>query len=800
MVKGKGGKDRPRSSANKRKKAGSPDGSDIPLEGQLASFENYHQPPIVDVIRGPTVEELTITDHDMIARRPAPLVAPPKELKSVEVRKKRVVSNVPTKTVSVLKKVEARLPEVAVQSAGPRFNPQGEILPYSILGAVDQYQTAKIADGNVEKSKAPRPISVTPSETLEILEETREGKALSNWERQLRAHGRQMDVLASKTGKTPSSLLMNRTSEHRIKQEERTIIDRVIPVMDTGKGFRVGSEFWSQPQQIGEEDNSIVMTLNQSEQGKHPELERIGNPFISEGKQGHMYPWKRSKFFEKRRKELDCVLTEQEPPRPDFSGLFVRGKRELKSAEVSEHDICIPAEESVEKVDTEMLQSPPEEDTRKGPILEINGVESRWGSKTRDPTVVRILFNTDAGVISTQHINLKNTGTTAIFYAWKFLPRENKLNTIMEGNKQRFYFSINDGVILPGEELSIPLIFLSKQAGIYTESWQFITKPILNDGAPIVVTLKGIALKRDIFKAEKAKIEELLEKRQTQYNIKLLVDELVRGVHSPPPPPAPSPPPPDVSERFDKKNPYLHYQSDYYKQAEEMYASLSSTGEEENLYVWDETLLSLRKAILGLPEEEQAEKMAEFSVLREKFTQPRIKPISEDSYDLCYGCLRAAIDSLEDEDLSLRSQMSLPERIHVEEPPPPEIDATSEKTAASESRQGQNRDSSALISPAPDSKKAKKDGDKKKDAKPGSKRTQAESKPRVVSKAGSKKSDQQLIPDDEEAPEKKEWEEISDPVLKKKYQEKLTILTHNILKEYVDHIALALEEQLGKPF
>ena len=75
----------------------------------------------------------------------------------------------------------------------------------------------------------------------------------------------------------------------------------------------------------------------------------------------------------------------------------------------------------MEKVDTEILQSPPEEDTRKGPILEINGVESRWGSKTRDPTVVRILFNTDAGVISTQHINLKNTGTTAIFYAWKVI-------------------------------------------------------------------------------------------------------------------------------------------------------------------------------------------------------------------------------------------------------------------------------------------------------------------------------------------------------------------------------------------
>ena len=55
----------------------------------------------------------------------------------------------------------------------------------------------------------------------DTVQETREGKALTNWERQLRAHARQMDALASKTGKSHSSLLMNRTSEHRFKQEER---------------------------------------------------------------------------------------------------------------------------------------------------------------------------------------------------------------------------------------------------------------------------------------------------------------------------------------------------------------------------------------------------------------------------------------------------------------------------------------------------------------------------------------------------------------------------------------------------
>ena len=54
-----------------------------------------------------------------------------------------------------------------------------------------------------------------------VQQETQEGKALTNWERQLRAHARQMEALAGKTGKSPSALLMNRTSEHRFKQEER---------------------------------------------------------------------------------------------------------------------------------------------------------------------------------------------------------------------------------------------------------------------------------------------------------------------------------------------------------------------------------------------------------------------------------------------------------------------------------------------------------------------------------------------------------------------------------------------------
>ena len=56
-----------------------------------------------------------------------------------------------------------------------------------------------------------------------VLQESREGKALKNWERQLQEHSKQMDILANRTGKSPSSLLMSQTNEYRFKQEERWV-------------------------------------------------------------------------------------------------------------------------------------------------------------------------------------------------------------------------------------------------------------------------------------------------------------------------------------------------------------------------------------------------------------------------------------------------------------------------------------------------------------------------------------------------------------------------------------------------
>lgn len=49
-------------------------------------------------------------------------------------------------------------------------------------------------------------------------------------------------------------LVQNQGDIYRGKQELRYLIDRSIPAVDYGKGYRVGSEFWQQQHLVGDEE------------------------------------------------------------------------------------------------------------------------------------------------------------------------------------------------------------------------------------------------------------------------------------------------------------------------------------------------------------------------------------------------------------------------------------------------------------------------------------------------------------------------------------------------------------------
>lgn len=86
------------------------------------------------------------------------------------------------------------------------------------------------------------------------------------------------------------------------------------------------------------------------------------------------------------------------------------------------------------------------------------------------------------------------------------LPKSNPFD-LVNANVQRFYFDTSGGVILPGDTLLFPFVFKSEKAGVFTEQWQFETHPAVAGGATLVVSLRGIAVKEDMFRKQR----ELLE-------------------------------------------------------------------------------------------------------------------------------------------------------------------------------------------------------------------------------------------------------------------------------------------------
>ena len=114
-----------------------------------------------------------------------------------------------------------------------------------------------------------------------------------------------------------------------------------------------------------------------------------------------------------------------------------------------------------------------------------------------------VSFQSSPNELSKSHLHLENTGTTAIYYSWQKIPRSNELNTLFAGQKERFFFDIRGGVLLPGERKKLEFLFKSDVDGVFTEYWSFQTGPVLCAGRPIHVKLTGITFSEDKHASER---------------------------------------------------------------------------------------------------------------------------------------------------------------------------------------------------------------------------------------------------------------------------------------------------------
>jgi len=647
---------------------------------------------------------------------------------------------------------------------GIRVSDTGGIVPHSILGTIEDFVEQAVKNGDESNASIKVIPKQTPSpwpeddgfaETKKSSLETKQirvddTRALENWERQMNIRKNEQRYLSNAVNMPPDMLLMNQDEDFRRKHEERTLIDRAIPAMDYGKGYRVGSEFWKQVEVIGGEDG-IQMTLTQTEKGFAPPIEHIGRPDTIKQSVGidwnetrrlasiH-YPWLKSQYLQERKEKLKNVIEEMNPHQPYLNGLEVIG-RSLQNRNEQNNNISEKAESASELSDASHLEeefSDPLADYEDviplpifGPSLTINGHAAQWKSKKQENNTgtglnIRLNFQEDAGSKSFNSINITNDGTSAVYYSWKKIPMKDPFGIKKIRPLHRFFFDIRNGVILPNSSINIPITFISPNAGIFLETWVLETQPILCGGEPISIILRGVATEEDMLAKERKELEEELQRRQQSTFVKELVEEILNGVRTPPRPSTPIDSYLTEEELFSRQNRKMTFNTEAVNDLKAFHTQIDPESD------WDMSIDTLLQSIQHTEDEELKENLVQkLNEDVQVFSLSPDNPVQKTSYNLCYEMVCEAMDTFYVNAGKLRLSMGLPEKEFVVEIIQEEILKKPKKTQAPENQKS-----------TPD----KKLDPKKKDSRPISSRgkTSGNLKPKAKDIASASSASKQL--------------------------------------------------------
>ncbi|NWU48962.1 MYBPP protein, partial [Dromas ardeola] len=779
-----------------------------------------------------------------------------------------------------------KAPREPLTFSGPELFGDGceKILPHHILGSLEEFKEEALARGNTQIADL---IEVFHQDvTATAFKEEHGGekkvhqpppavhKALQNWHHHMTIRKKQEKYLGEILRRTENELLMNTSEDYRQIQEERDLIDRCLPALLPGKGYRRGSEFWRQPERIGDEVTGLTMTLTQRECGYPEPVTHVGKPRSVRMETGLKPPkripfhltWHKSLFLKERRQELKSILEELDFYKPDLDGLEVIGKGQpFTSVSTEPFPPSTPSEESVT---LDSLRDCPSVVTEGvvGPSLDFCGQPARWIDSTascRDEIGIaaRLTFETLVGEKAESSLTVSNDGTTAIWYDWMRLPQKIPSRETKGIRMPCFYFDIRSGVMLPGETRKFSFIFKSESAGIFSESWEFRTHPLLLGGALLQVTLWGIAVYEDIF----ADLGEKLETDQVAREGAAIVEEYLKK-HLVQPPcvrtPERSPSPADTyvteEELFHWKNPEFHYQHQVVKRLHELWRrymtvpsaseekvplgqkstvedtqqqettsealpAQSSTSEvpgvkntlEEASSGWNLSLDDFKQvrsiprtlcfpshqAIKSIPKEEQREAaLAQLNKAALELRRKRRPTQTDLLYQICLQLWRETIDGLVSHSVRLRSLLGLPEKntIYVEDVPEETVEVKQPIKGGKEDRITARKE------------ERRPSGNKEKE---GKKRTTKTAGKEVCERPSSRKlKDETKLKSSTSLLEVKEGaqpvealtadrvelpREQADPVLFRTYQEKLYVEVYGLLNSMVSKM-LSLFEDLEK--
>ncbi|XP_066836344.1 MYCBP-associated protein isoform X5 [Anser cygnoides] len=768
--------------------------------------------PVPYVLRGDDIQALAIKLEDL-EKLHAPHL--PHDAGRIPVTRKFLIRKYRPKETKkkahllVAYPVFPRAPKEQLSFSGPGQFGDGceEILPHHVLGSLQEFKMEALARGNTQIAdfiEVPR-----KNVTAAVLKEQHGGetkkkvrqippsehRALQNWHRNMALRKKQERYLGEILQKPENELLMSVSEDYRQIQEERDLIDRSLPALFPGKGYRTGSEFWSQPERIGDELTGLMLTLTQRERGYPAPVTHVGKPHTVRMETGLKPPtripfrltWDKSLFLKRRRQELKSVLEELDFYKPHVVGI-----------------------------------------------------------------AARLTFETVAGEKAESFLTVSNDGTAAIWYSWRRLLQQ--IPSRETKRIQCFYFDARPGVILPGETRKFVFLFKSERAGIFSESWEFRTHPMLLGGALLQVTLWGIAVYEDKLADLREKLESDLAAQEGAAIVEETLKELLVRIRTPERTPSPVDAYVTEEELFHRKNPKLHYQHRVVKQLQGLWRqhvtvpsaseekvpsgpkssvedmqlqesvseALCTQGsateipdwkntldvtpsqvkveeEEPGPSAWNFSFEDFKQAIKLIPKEEQREEaLTQLNKAALELCVEQRPTQSDLLYQTCLQLWRETIDGLVSHSLKLRSLLGLPEKDTC-------VDALPEETAEVKqpikggkedkitSRKEERR--SVGGKDKEDKKRTAKTAGKEKEERPNSRKSKVKDEKKLKSSTSSQKVKEvaqpaeAVVTDPTEPPQ-----DQVDPILFGTYQEKLYIEVYGLLDSMVSKMVSLFEE------
>ncbi|CAG5096719.1 Oidioi.mRNA.OKI2018_I69.XSR.g14748.t1.cds [Oikopleura dioica] len=314
--------------------------------------------------------------------------------------------------------------------------------------------------------------------------------ALKNWQDHMTHRKKQQGYISSLLQKENSQLIGMSGEDFRHTLEVRELIDRAIPAVDKGKGFRVGSEFWRQYETIGPEETGLKMSLGLSEKGQARPLERIGKPKLvkEETCESKKYAYRPdSEYLVSRTEKLKHILAEIEGHRPDIDNIIVKGK------EYYEADTEILEDQAQQRLNNGNFSDSASEESSivngfiRGPAVRVEDYVVTAKCKNGHP--VYLYFDTMIGELKHAKITITNVGTTVAMFDWHKEHREISFDGPNRNNKQRFFFNAATKKLLPGQSETLQFSFKTEKKGHFHEVWSLQLSPSMPS---FTVSLKGI--------------------------------------------------------------------------------------------------------------------------------------------------------------------------------------------------------------------------------------------------------------------------------------------------------------------